>query len=132
MVGYNTDMAFRINRERFEQLVEEALRTLPEEFKEYFSNITVIVEDYPSREDARSTAVPRDELLGLFRGVAYPERGGFLDIPPPLPDVIALFQKNLEHIALSEDDLVEEIRKTVVHEVGHYFGLSEEDLEEYE
>jgi predicted Zn-dependent protease with MMP-like domain len=125
-------MPFRISRERFEQLVEETLRTLPEEFIEYFSNITVIVEDYPSREDTRSTGVPEDELLGLFRGVAYTERGGFLDVPPPLPDVIALFRKNLEHIAESEDELVEEIRKTVVHEVGHYFGLSEEDLEEYE
>lgn len=130
--GYNRSMAYRITRERFERLVEEALKTLPGEFKEYFTNITVIVEDYPTREDARTTGVPRDELLGLFRGVAYTERGGILDIPPPLPDVISLFQRNLEHICTSQDDLIEEIRKTVVHEVGHYFGLSEEDLEEYE
>lgn len=125
-------MPFRISRERFERLVEEALGSLPEEFKEHFTNITVIVEDYPTRADAESTGVPRDELLGLFRGVAYTERGGFLDIPAPLPDVIALFRKNLEHMSSSEMELVDEIRKTVVHEVGHYFGLSEEDLEQYE
>ncbi|MGE5237460.1 MAG: metallopeptidase family protein [Chloroflexota bacterium] len=129
---YNTGMSFRITRERFEKLAEEAVTTLPEEFKEYFTNITVVVEDYPSREDARSTGARRDELLGLFRGVAYTERGGLLDIPPPLPDVITLFKHNLEQICESEEDLVEEIQKTVMHEVGHYFGLSEEDLEEYE
>lgn len=96
------------------------------------TNISVAVEDYPSAEDARTTGVPRDELLGLFTGVPYPQKGGFFDIPPPLPDTIVLFKRNIEAICDTEDELVEEIRQTIVHEVGHYFGFSEEDLEEYE
>ncbi len=96
------------------------------------TNISVAVEDSPSAEDARTTGVPRDELLGLFTGVPYPQKGGFFDIPPPLPDAIVLFKRNIEEICDTEDELVEEIRQTIVHEVGHYFGFSEEDLDEYE
>lgn len=125
-------MAFSIRRERFEQLAEEALRALPEEFRLRFENISIIVEDRPTKEDTRSTGAPADQLLGLFRGVAYPDRGGFFDIPPPLPNEIILFQKNIERICFTEEELVEEIRLTLVHEVGHYFGMSEEDLAEYE
>lgn len=125
-------MAFATTRKRFEQLVEQALAEIPDEFKQYIVNMTVIVEDCPTREDAQLTGVPRDELLGLFRGIAYEDKGGMFDIPPSLPDEIILFQKNIEEICSSEDELVEEIRLTVVHEVGHYFGFSEEELEEYE
>lgn len=112
--------------------MEQALAALPDEFKQYITNMSVIVEDYPTREDVELTEVPRDELLGLFRGIAYGDKGGMFDIPPPLPDEIILFQKNLEAICSSEEELVEEIRLTIIHEVGHYFGFSEEELEEYE
>lgn len=125
-------MAYRVSRERFETLVGEALEMLPEEFRQRFKNITVVVEDYPSKEEARSVGVPRNELLGLFSGSPVQQQGGFFDLPPPLPDEIALFQKNIEEICADEEDLVEEIRKTVLHEVGHYFGFSDDDLEEYE
>ncbi|MBZ0158496.1 MAG: metallopeptidase family protein [Alphaproteobacteria bacterium] len=125
-------MAFRTSREHFERLVEQALETLPEEFRKYFTNITVIIEEYPTEEDALLTGTGRKDLLGLFRGAAYQERGGFFDFPPPLPDEIILFQKNIERICSTKRELIEEIRMTLVHEVGHYFGLSEEDLEQYE
>jgi predicted Zn-dependent protease with MMP-like domain len=125
-------MAFRTSRERFEQLVEQALEALPGKFKKYLTNITVIVEDYPSREDTRLIGAEREYLLGLFRGLAHPSKGGFFDIPHPLPDEIILFQKNIERICSTERELVEEIRKTLIHEVGHYFGFSEEELRRYE
>jgi predicted Zn-dependent protease with MMP-like domain len=64
--------------------------------------------------------------------VPYPRKGGFFDIPYPLPDKIILFQKNIERICSTEKNLVEQIQKTLVHEVGHYFGLSERDLRGYE
>lgn len=125
-------MAYRISRDRFETLVGRALQRIPRRFKKHFGNISVIVEDRPSDEDADAVEVPSDELLGLFRGTDYGSRGGLFDIPPPLPDTIVLYQKNLEEICTSEEDLIDEIRATVVHEVGHYFGLSEEELEQYE
>jgi predicted Zn-dependent protease with MMP-like domain len=125
-------MPYRISRDRFETLVERALQRVPRRFKKHFGNISVIVEDRPSDEDADAVEVPPDELLGLFRGIDYGSKGGLFDIPPPLPDTIVLYQKNLEEICASEEELIDEIRATVVHEVGHYFGLSEEELEQYE
>ncbi len=125
-------MAYRISRERFEELVERAVATLPEEYTRYFSNITIIVEDYPGSEDIKRFSRGGGLLLGLFSGVPYPRKGGFFEIPYPLPDKITLFQKNIETICSSEDELIEQIQKTLVHEVGHYFGLSERDLSKYE
>ncbi|MFZ5996315.1 MAG: metallopeptidase family protein [Nitrospirota bacterium] len=125
-------MPFRTNRRHFEHLTEQALEAMPDKFKQYFTNISIMIEDYPTREDVEFTDVPRNELLGLFRGIAYQDKGGMLDIPPPLPDEIILFQKNIEAICSSERELIEEIRTTLIHEIGHYFGFSEEELEQYE
>jgi len=125
-------MAFRVSREQFERLAEEALESLPEDYRKYFLNITIIVEDYPGGEDAKRLSAKSDLLLGLFSGVPYPQKGGFFDLPYPLPDKIILFQKNIESICSAEKELVDQIRKTLVHEVGHYFGLSEEDLRGFE
>ncbi|MGE5893495.1 MAG: metallopeptidase family protein, partial [bacterium] len=111
---------------------ELAIAELPEEFRNYFTNIAIIVEDYPTPEDVESTGVPKKELLGMFRGSSYPEKPGLLDVPQSLPDEIALFKKNIERVCSSEDELIEEVRLTLLHEVGHYFGLSEEELEQYE
>ena len=125
-------MAFRTNREYFDCLVERALETITKRYFKYFKNIKIIVEDYPTREDVRELNVNKTSLLGLFRGAPYPIKNGFFDIPSPMPDAIVLFQKNIESICSSEKELIREIRKTLVHEVGHYFGLSEEDLRKYE
>jgi len=125
-------MAFRVTREDFEKIVEKALDTLPEEFKRFLTNITLTIEDYPSKEDAGRLTTSKELLLGLFSGVPYPRKGGFFDIPHPLPDTIILFQRNIENICSTERELEEQIRATLIHEVGHYFGLSEGDLRKYE
>lgn len=125
-------MTFRVSREVFEGLVERALERLPGEYKKYFTNITVIVEDYPNKIDAERAGHRNGLLLGLFSGVPYPSKGGFFNIPHPLPDRIILYQKNIEKICSTEEELIEQVRKTLIHEVGHYFGLSEEDLRRYE
>ncbi|MBI5026087.1 MAG: metallopeptidase family protein [Nitrospirae bacterium] len=125
-------MPFRVSRDDFERLVEKALETLPEEYRKYFTNITVIVEDYPSREDINRLKSNRKQLLGLFTGVPYHKKGGFFDIPYPLPDRIILFQRNIENICSTEKELIEQIQETLIHEIGHYFGLSEKDLRKYE
>ncbi|MDI6890377.1 MAG: metallopeptidase family protein [Thermodesulfovibrionales bacterium] len=120
-------MPYHVSRTDFDSLVEKAVAVLPEEFKKYFTNITIMVEDYPSKEDRRLTG-SKGLLLGLFKGVPYTRKGGFFDIPYPLPDTIILFQKNIEDLCSSEKELIEQITKTLIHEVGHYFGLSEKDL----
>ncbi|MCL4476418.1 MAG: metallopeptidase family protein [Nitrospirae bacterium] len=125
-------MACRVSREDFEMLVEEALERLPEKYKKYFANIAITVEDYPGEEDRGRLAPKKELLLGLFSGVPYPKKRGFFEIPYPLPDKIILFQKNIETICSTEEELIEQIQATLVHEVGHYFGLSEEDLRKYE
>jgi predicted Zn-dependent protease with MMP-like domain len=125
-------MNYRVSREHFEGLAEKALETLPEKYRSYFTNITIIVEDYPNKEDARQLSTKKELLLGLFSGVPYPKKGGFFNIPYPFPDKITLFQKNIESICSTEKELIEQIQATLIHEVGHYFGLSEGDLREYE
>ena len=125
-------MAFRVNREDFEMLVEETLERLPARYKKYFANIAITVEDYPSEEDTGRLASKKELLLGLFSGVPYPRKGGFFEIPYPLPDTIVLFQKNIESICSTEEELIEQIQATLLHEVGHYFGLSERELRKYE
>ncbi len=125
-------MAYSTTTEHFTSLARKALETLPAKFRQLMENVSIVVEDYPSREDAREAGVPRGELLGLFAGVAHAGHGLFFDLPSSLPDRIILYQKNIEAVCSSEDDLVDEIRVTLLHEVGHYFGLSEEELEQYE
>ncbi|MBI5057691.1 MAG: metallopeptidase family protein [Nitrospirae bacterium] len=125
-------MSYSVSREHFEKLAEEALKTLPEEYRKYFVNITIMIEDYPGEDDIKKLNTRKHGLLGLFSGVPYTKKGGFFDIPYPLPDRIMLFQKNIESICSNEDQLVDQIRKTLVHEIGHYFGFSEKELREYE
>ncbi len=124
-------MAYRAARRRFEALAQRAAEELPAEFRRLMKNVSIVVEDYPSKEDAREVGVPRDELLGLFLGVPHAEQDLFFDLPLE-PDRIVLYQRNIEVQCSSEEELVDEIRLTLLHEVGHYFGLSEEDLEQYE
>lgn len=125
-------MAFRVNRERFRELAERALERLPKEYRKYFMNITISVEDYPCREDAERLNLKRNRLLGLYSGVPHTDKEGFFTIPYPLPDRIILYQRNIEDICSTEEELVEQIWKTLIHEVGHYFGLSEKDMGKYE
>lgn len=125
-------MAYRLSREHFVSLAEQALRDLPAEFSDYLTNITIDIEDYPTNEDSRITGAQREHLLGLFRGIEYPQKGGFFDAAPLLPDRIVLFQRNIEDICSSEDEIGEEIWLTLFHEIGHYFGMTEEELRRYE
>lgn len=105
---------------------------LPDEFRERMENVVVVVEDYPSAEDAASAGCPAEELLGLFHGVSRLEREWFGGGPDQMPERIVLYKRNIEALCDTKEELIEEIRLTVLHEIGHYFGLSEEELERYE
>lgn len=124
-------MAHRVSRKRFTELAEQALAEMPLRFRKRLANIVILVEDAASPDDAGETGVPADELLGLFRGAPFDEQGMF-DLPRPLPDTVVLFQQSIEAVCGNEGELREEIRLTLLHEIGHYFGLSEKELAEYE
>ena len=119
----------RISRQEFEDAVERALEMIPEMFRAQLNNMTIAVEDQPSRELLDEMDMPPDEtLFGVFTGIPLPERSV---IEPPLyPDVILIFREPLMAACSSFEVLEEEIAITVVHEVAHYMGLTEEQLEE--
>jgi predicted Zn-dependent protease with MMP-like domain len=125
-------MAYRVSRQVFETLVEQAVARIHKKYRRLFRNLSIRVEDSPAKEDLGMLDIPGNAILGIFRGAPLSSQGGFFDIQPHMPDQIALFQRNLESFCSSEEELIEEIRKTLLHEVGHYFGLSEEELETFE
>jgi len=115
-----------VTRRRFERIVEDVLQALPLEFRRALENVQVVVEEWPTPEQVRSVGLGEDDLLfGLYEGTPLPERG--VD-PPLLPDRITVFMGPLLEACQTEAELREEIRKTVLHELAHYFGFGEEEL----
>jgi predicted Zn-dependent protease with MMP-like domain len=116
-----------MERKAFERLVNDALQDLPQLFKDKLANVVVIVEDDPSDEVLDSLGVPEDEtLFGLYEGVPLTERG---HEDPLYPDRVFIFQRPIEEECSSEDEIKEQVRITVVHELAHFFGFSDDDLE---
>jgi predicted Zn-dependent protease with MMP-like domain len=120
-----------VTRERFTQLVEEALKEIPRRFRKEMKNVAVVVEDEPSSELlAEMEMEPGDSLFGLYQGTPLPERTW--SFGNNLPDRISIYQKPTEEACGSEEEIRDCIAETVIHEFGHYFGLSEEEIEEIE
>ena len=120
-----------MDRKRFERHVADALTSIPRNFRDALRNIAIVVEDEPDDELLEEMEIePPDTLLGLYQGTPLTERSwGFGNA---LPDRILIFQGPHERAAADEDDLVVAIGETLIHEVGHYFGMSEEQIEEIE
>jgi predicted Zn-dependent protease with MMP-like domain len=114
-----------MERERFEELVAEALQNLPEEFTRLMQNVDVVVEDEPPRSRRRGGL-----LLGLYEGVPRTARGEGYNLV--VPDKITIFQRPLESICATDEELKREVRSTVLHEVGHHFGLDDYTLSRIE
>jgi predicted Zn-dependent protease with MMP-like domain len=115
-----------MDREEFQRLVEEAVADLPRFFQEKLENIAIVIEDVPAPELAEHG---RGELLlGLYRGVPLPQRSVWSF--HPYPDIIHIFQRNIERICRTEEEIIEQVRQTVMHEIGHHFGMDEEQLRE--
>jgi len=120
-----------MTRARFEHLVADALGMMPQSFRQAVRNVAVIVEDAPAPELLDDVGIdPPDTLLGLYEGVPLPERDWTHG--NALPDRITLFQKPIEAASQNDNEIVVVIGETVIHEFGHYFGLSEEEIEEIE
>lgn len=110
-------MAYRVTEEEFEGYVADALDTLPDEYARHLANVVILVRDRNEDEP---------ELLGLYQGIPLPERT--FDHTGYLPDTIEVYREALCEFCSSEEELRHEVHVTVMHEVGHYFGMSEEDL----
>ena len=120
-----------MTRRRFERLVADALETIPPSFRQAVRNVAVIVEDTPAPELLDDVGVdPPDTLFGLYEGVPLPDRDWTHG--NALPDRITLFQEPIEAASQNDDEIVVTIGETVIHEFGHYFGLSEEEIEAIE
>jgi predicted Zn-dependent protease with MMP-like domain len=120
-----------MTRERFRQLVSEAIDTIPARFRRELRNIAIVVEDRPSEDLLDELEIePPDTLFGLYQGTPLTER--HWDHGNALPDRIAIYQEPIEDVSETEDDVVTEIGETLIHELGHYFGLGEEEIEEIE
>lgn len=117
-----------MSRAEFERVVESALAEVPAELRQLLDNIVVTVEEEPSDDELLDAGLdPETEtLFGLYRGVPYGARGW--EYGGELPDQILIFRRPLLEACESRRELLEEIRLTVIHEVGHYFGLDEEQL----
>lgn len=117
--------------QRFEELVARALSLLPLEFERHMDNVSVVIRDRPGRELLASLGAdpddPDDTLFGLYEGIPLTERRHD-DLL--LPDQITIFRDPLLEFCQSEDEVVDEVRITVLHEIGHFFGMDEERLDE--
>jgi predicted Zn-dependent protease with MMP-like domain len=120
-----------VQRRQFERHVAEALASIPARFRDAMRNIAIVVEDEPSAALLEEMDIdPPDTLLGLYSGTPLTARPW--DYGNALPDRVLIFQGPHERSAEDEDDLVVAIAETLIHEIGHYFGMSEEAIEEIE
>lgn len=115
-----------MKREDFTKAVGEALDSLPAEFRRRIRNVAVLVEDLPADQVPPKRGRPRTLLLGVFHGVPMTRKSVFG--LPGGPDYVVLYQKNIEAVCSSEAEVRHQIRQTVIHELGHYFGMTEEQL----
>jgi predicted Zn-dependent protease with MMP-like domain/Flp pilus assembly protein TadD len=120
----------RIPQADFDHVIEEAMESLPARVRDYLRNVAVTVEDLPRDEDLRGSDQPLSPMvLGMFRGSPLGDQH-LLDPWAHFPSSIVLYQRNLERTARDREELVEQIAITLLHEVGHFLGLDEEDLRE--
>ena len=120
-----------MEKEKFEKLVEEALHTLPKEFKKLIDNLVIMVEMEAPPEVYRQTgAHPFSRILGTYHGIPYKHRGPYYGNIPP--DVIVIYQKPIQEICTTEEEIKKEVRKVVIHEIGHYFGFSDGEMKQIE
>jgi len=118
-----------MEREVFEQIVERAFDKLPQNFKEALENVGIQVEDYPDDEIIKKMNLPsRYNLLGLYQGIPLNKRGSWYGMSGVVPDKISLYQKNIEAVCRSDDQIEQKIVEVLIHEIGHYFGLDENEI----
>ena len=125
----SSSKGFSRGKKVFERLVREAVASLPEELKNQLENVAMIIEENPPAQPVLGEDGGED-LLGLYHGIMKKDRGlGYGNV---LPDQIIIYRRPLERMSSTLEDLRENVRQTVIHEVGHYFGFDEEELQRLE
>jgi predicted Zn-dependent protease with MMP-like domain len=123
--------ATRMDRPAFRKLVEEAIDSIPRKFKELIENVAILVEDFPAPDTIRGLGLrSKYDLFGLYHGIPLDKRGSYYGNVPP--DVILIYQVPIESACGTEEDIREQVRDTVIHEVGHFFGFSDAELRRIE
>jgi predicted Zn-dependent protease with MMP-like domain len=123
------DELVTLDREKFEELVNKAYEKIPERFKRRMENVEIIVEDSPTPEDLEQLRIRGENLLlGFYRGTPLPKRSVWQ--VARLPDKIVLFQRNIERMCRGEKEIEERVYEVLLHEIGHYFGLSDKEIYE--
>ncbi len=117
-----------MKREEFVKVAEESLDSLPEEFRSRIQNVAILVEDFPPNQSPARPGRQRRLLLGIFHGVPVTKRSVF-DLSTG-PAHVVLYQKNIEAVCSNEAEVRHQIRQTLIHELGHYFGMTEEQLKD--
>jgi predicted Zn-dependent protease with MMP-like domain len=120
-----------MTRRQFEALVEKAMRKLPKDFKDKIKNVVIVVEDWADDETLDEMGIePPDTLYGLYRGVDLTHRdSGYGNV---LPDTVTIYQGPIEEDCDDEAEMAQLVRETVIHEIGHYFGLDDETMHRIE
>ena len=119
----------RVSRDDFEKAVEQALQEIPATFAPHLANVMVEIEDLPDEKTCAAVGLSdRRSLLGLYHGLPLTSRS--VEHSGRLPDRITIYQANIQRLCRTRPQLVAQIRKTVLHEIGHHFGLNEDDLDE--
>ncbi|HMQ51917.1 MAG TPA: metallopeptidase family protein [Anaerolineae bacterium] len=122
-------MPIKISAKKFEALVVQAMEELPAFFKDRLHNIEVLIADWPTEDELEEAGLESDELLlGLYQGIPLTERNG--DYGMVLPDTITLYRECIAQVCNTPEEIVGEVQQTVKHEIAHYFGISDERLEE--
>ena len=117
-----------MTHEEFVNVAEETLDSLPEEFRSRIQNVAILVEDYPPKQSRSQPGRQRQLLLGIFHGVPATKKSVFdLSVGPAH---IILYQRNIESVCASEIEVRHQIRQTLIHELGHYFGMTEQQLKD--
>jgi predicted Zn-dependent protease with MMP-like domain len=117
-----------MTHEEVVNVAEETLDSLPEDFRSRIQNVAILVEDYPPKQSRSQPGQQRQLLLGVFHGVPATKKSVF-DLPTG-PARIVLYQKNIEAVCSSDAEVCHQIRQTLIHELGHYFGMTEEQLKD--
>ena len=120
---------YRTDRRAFERIVREVLNTLPETFREHLDNVAIVVAEWPTAADERHGAdedAGESDLMGLYHGTPFTERT--TDYHLTVPDQITIYRQPILAACRSEVETREEIRLTVLHEIGHFFGLGDDEL----
>lgn len=117
-----------LSNEEFDEVIQDAIEELPEQFIEHLDEVLIDVMDLPDKKMQEEMAVGKHGLLGLYRGIPLPDRSVTETVG--LPARIILFKKNIERICDDREDMIDQIRVTLLHEIGHHFGFDEDDLDE--